>query len=149
LGYAFEDGVRKVKLRRLVETEDKYDQPLKPEVIEMSYAFGATKNMRYHGQSNLNRGNFKLDLNSKGTDLRAQEADSSTLDLLIKAHGIVLIICWGFLADISIIFARYFRTINIYVDIHMYLFVLIDLATIIMSLVIILQSKFLLIHQYK
>ena len=64
----------------------------------------------------------------------------SDSDLIIDAHGIILFISWGVLADISMFFIRYMKTYKHYILIHTILFWLVFLSTVAMEIAVIYNN---------
>ena len=91
---------------------------------DLIWAKGSESNIAYHGTSN--RAYVTLDF-TNGAKGDATVEDSA--EKWLKAHEIILIVGWGFLTDIAVIFARYFRSFNFYLDIHALIFIVVDVST--------------------
>lgn len=60
---------------------------------------------------------------------------------LYYAHGIILFLAWGVVADFGIIIGRFFKNINSYLWIHAFSFLFVDFATIIISLIMVITYE--------
>ncbi len=124
---ATNDGFKVVKLRRLLDTNDKFDAVLSQNSKQdLIWAKGPEKSIAYHGPTTSNRAYVTFDF-TQGAKGDATLEDSA--EKWLKAHEVILIVGWGFLTDIAVIFARYFRSLNFYLDIHALIFIVVDLST--------------------
>lgn len=55
-------------------------------------------------------------------------------------HAIILFIAWGVVADFGIFVGRYFKTINSYIWIHTLCFLFVDLATVVLTILMLVKG---------
>lgn len=56
-------------------------------------------------------------------------------------HGVVLTVAWGLLIDVGIVMVRYLRTLKYYKLSHIVIFVVVNLSSIPMILIVLLQKE--------
>ena len=129
-------GYSVVKFIRALDTGDQHDYVIQQINVTFCYAFSNEKSISYHG-SNFQIFSFEFVEGFKGQAF-LEVSDKSDL---IKAHSIGLLIMWSFFVDISLIIVRYYKNIKHYVDIHAYIFFIIDIFTLIIVFLVIGKSK--------
>lgn len=129
---------RIVKFQRKLDTGDRYDKSLAPnEKLNISVARTGNKRMEDHEDEYwIYTVNFV-----QGFQGDAIEEDK-TLRTIVKAHTVINIIGWGFLADIGIFSARNLKHKSFYIMIHVICFLLTDFGSIIIGIVMLAKCKF-------
>lgn len=96
----------RAKFWRLLDTGDPWDTVIAKEPgFLMSWAFGTSTSMSYHGD---NVGMVQVDLNSTGSQESA--ARYSTMDILTYSHKIGQTLLWGIVIDIPLLTVLFLRT---------------------------------------
>jgi len=129
-------GYTIVKFIRALNTGDQFDYIIQQTNVTFCLAFSDEKSMSYHG-SNYYVFHFDFAEGFKGQAYIEEIGKSD----LIKAHGIGLLIIWSFLVDISLIMMRYFKNIKNSINIHAYIFYILDVFTLITVFLVIAKSK--------
>ena len=129
-------GYTIVKFIRALNTGDQFDYIIQQTNVTFCLAFSDEKSMSYHG-SNYYVFHFDFEEGFKGQAYIEEIGKSD----LIKAHGIGLLIIWSFLVDISLIMMRYFKNIKNSINIHAYIFYILDVFTLITVFLVIAKSK--------
>jgi hypothetical protein len=132
---------RIVKFRRKQNTGDRYDKSLAPnDHLDVIVARTGSKKMQDHEDDFwIYKVNFV-----QGFKGDAIEEDKS-IRTIIRAHALINIIGWGFLADIGIFSARNLKHKSFYITIHVICFLLNDFGSIIIGIVILAKRTLELI----
>lgn len=134
-GLANENVIHVLYNRKLI-TNDYQDKPLKKgEYYTFCFAYHKSNDkLSYHAE---NKAAFKLKLDE---NFHGEANLINTSSSALSYHKLLLFWGWGFLADISIIFTRFFRRWRYYIAIHFALFIILDIATIVLAVVMILEN---------
>ena len=100
-------------------------------IHDFSYSYSDSKEMNYHGYY---RYNFRANI----TDGAQQQADiqPDNLQSSIDSHGLGLFVIWAFGVDIAVLSVRYFRWTSFYMDLHIILFYLADIGTLVLCFIL-------------
>ena len=122
---------RIVKFQRKQNTGDSQDKSLSPNSkLDIIVAKTGSKKMQDHEDNYwIYSVNFV-----QGFVGDATEEDKS-IRTIIKAHALINIIGWGFLADIGILSAKFLKHKSFYITIHVICFLLTDFGSIIIGIV--------------
>lgn len=131
-----QDGWSLVTFKRKLNTGDKYDYVITKELTTMEFAFSSLPTLSYHGSD---KQRFRVILisnsNQQGQLFDLQDEDYK------QAHAFGLLIVWTFLVEIPLIAVRYFKNYKYYLAIHAYSFLIFNGFTLIMSFIMIGESK--------
>jgi hypothetical protein len=133
----FDKNQRIVKFQRKQITNDRFDKSLRPNSkLEVIVARTSNKKMQDHQDEYwIYTVNF-----NQGAQGEAVEEDKSLIKI-VKAHEVLNIIGWGFLADIGILAARNLRHKGFYIIIHLLCFLLTDFSSIIIGIIMLAKRK--------
>ena len=131
-----EEGFSIMKLIRKLSTGDQYDYIISQKTVYFCYAYSSSPTLEYHGD---NKAVFTFDF-IEGQN-NTSYINSEFGDQVTQAHAYGNLVVWGFLAEISVIIARHFKSAKYGIDIHATIFLIINLWTLIMAFWIIGKSK--------
>lgn len=131
-----EEGFAIAKFNRKLNTGDQYDYVISQKEVSFCYAYSTSPTIQYHG---LNKETFTFDFVEGQNNTSFIEEEE--WDVVTQGHGYGNLMAWGFLAEIGVIVARYFKNMRYGIEIHAVVFGVLNLWTFIMAFWMIGKSK--------